>query len=145
MGRPLDQQPNAAPAPESGPTAGVSARRQAMPAVAAFVDLCRAAYGGQFVDVDAAMATAQQARREHAQVLAEQGEEAAHRWLVRNAKRCTFHAEESGRSVGLRSPWGVTPPIGTPTPESLGGNSAPARAPVAGRGKSPVFGPKAGA
>jgi len=113
MGRPLDHQPEAAPAPESGPVAGVSARRQAMPEVAAFVDLCRAAYGGQFVDVDAAMSTAQQARREHAQVLAEQGEEAAARWLVRNAKRCTFHAEEGGRSVGLRSPFGRT----TDTPE----------------------------
>ena len=114
MGLPLDPQPNATPAPESGPVAGVSARRQAMPEVAAFVDLCRAAYGGQFVDVDAAMATAQQARREHAQVLAEQGEAAAARWLVRNAHRCTFHAEEASRSVGLQSPFGHT----TDTPEA---------------------------
>lgn len=101
-----NQPPQAAPAPDSAPLAGVSARRQAMPAVAAFVDLCRQAYGGEFVDVDAAMATAQQARREHAQVLAEQGEAAAARWLKRNAHRCTFHAEEGGRSVGLASPWG---------------------------------------
>jgi hypothetical protein len=77
-----------------------------MPEVAAFVDLCRAAYGGMFVDVDAAMATAQQARREHAQVLAEQGEVAAASWLRRNAHRCTFFAEEGGRTVGLRSPFG---------------------------------------
>lgn len=144
MGQPLDQQPSPSPAPESSPVAGVQARRQAMPEVAAFVDLCRAAYGDTFVDVDAAMVTAQQARREHAQVLAEQGAEAAARWLVRNAKRCTFHAEEGGRSVGLRSPWG-TPPIGTPPAESHGGNSAPARAPVAGFGKSPVLGPVSGA
>ena len=108
MGNPTTQQPKGAPAPESGAVAGVSARRQAMPEVAAFVDLCRAAYGGEFVDVDAAMATAQQARREHAQVLAEQGEAAAARWLVRNAHRCTFHAEEAGRSVGLVSPFGRT-------------------------------------
>ena len=85
-----------------------------MPEVAAFVDLCRAAYGGEFVDVDVAMAKAQQARREHAQVLAEQGEAAAARWLVRNAHRCTFHAEEGGRSVGLQSPFGRT----TDTPEA---------------------------
>ena len=114
MGQPLDPQPKAAPAPESGPTAGVSARRQAMPAVAAFVDLCRAAYDGQFVDLDAAMSTAQQARREHAQVLAEQGAEAAARWLKRNAHRCTFQAEEGGRSVGLASPFGRS----THTPEA---------------------------
>ncbi|MCB4365417.1 hypothetical protein KIH07_16865 [Hydrogenophaga taeniospiralis] len=79
-----------------------------MPEVAAFIDLCRAAYDGQFVDVDAAMATAQQARREHAQVLEEQGAEAAARWLKRNAHRCTFHAEEAGRSVGMASPFGRT-------------------------------------
>lgn len=165
MGDPLDQQPNAPAAPDSGPAAGVSARRQAMPQVAAFVDLCRAAYGGEFVDVDAAMATAQQARREHAQVLAEQGAEAAARWLKRNAHRCTFHAEEGGRSVGLASPWAESstattatavvtplfpserahPPIGTPSAEGRGGNSAPALAPVAGLEKSPVFGPMLGA
>lgn len=106
MDQPLNPQQKTAPGPDSGPVAGVSARRQAMPEVAAFVDLCRAAYGGQFVDVDAAMATAQQARREHAQVLAQQGEAAAARWLVRNAHRCTFFAQEAGRTVGLASPFG---------------------------------------
>lgn len=146
MDLPLDQQPSAPATPDSGPAAGVSARRQAMPKVAAFVDLCRAAYGGEFVDVDAAMATAQQARREHAQVLAEQGAEAAARWLKRTAHRCTFHAEGGGRSVGLASPWTRdTPPIGTPPAQTHGGNSAPARAPVAGLGKSPVLGPVLGA
>jgi hypothetical protein len=165
MDLPLDQKPSAPATPDSGPSAGVSARRQAMPEVAAFIDLCRAAYDGQFVDVDAAMANAQQARREHAQVQAEQGEGAAARWLKRNAHRCTFHAEEGGRSVGLASPWAGTstdtmamavsvsvppserahPPIGTPPAEALGGNSAPARAPVAGFGKSPVLGPVSGA
>jgi len=151
MDLPLDQQPSASPAPESSAVTGVQARRQAMPTTAAFIDLCRAELG-QFVDVDAAMATAQQARREHAQVLAEQGTEAAARWLKRNAHRCTFFADEGGRSVGLRSPWGLTltattetavsvsvpsseratPPIGTPGGKSLGGNSAPVHAPVAG-------------
>lgn len=146
MGQPLSQQPEGAQAPDSVAVAGVQARRQAMPEVAAFVDLCRAAYGGLFVDVDAAMATAQQARREHAQVLAEQGEAAAARWLKANANRCTFHAEEAGRSVGLASPWtGGTPPIGTPPAQSRGGNSAPALAPVAGLEKSPVLGPVSGA
>lgn len=106
MSQPFDQSPSAPPAPESSPVAGAQARRQAMPEVAAFIDLCRAAYGGQFVDVDAAMSTAQQARREHAQVLAEQGEAAAERWLLRNAHRCTFQAEEGGRTVGLASPFG---------------------------------------
>jgi len=145
MGHPLSQQPEGAPAPDSVAVAGVQARRQAMPEVAAFVDLCRSAYA-EFVDVDKAMATAQQARREHAQVLAEQGAEAAARWLKRNAHRCTFHAEEGGRSVGLASPWtGATPPIGTPPAQSRGGNSAPARAPVAGLEKSPVLGPVSGA
>lgn len=155
MGHPLSQQPEGAQAPDSVAVAGVQARRQAMPEVAAFVDLCRAAYGGLFVDVDKAMATAQQARREHAQVLAEQGAAAAARWLKANAHRCTFHAEEGGRSVGLASPWAgsstattatavVTPqdsserahpPIGTPPRESHRGNSAPALAPVAGSGE----------
>lgn len=164
MGLPLNPNPNAPPAPESAPLAAVSERRQAMPTVAAFVDLCRAAYGGQFVDVDAAMATAQQARREHAQVLAEQGEAAAARWLKRNAHRCTFHAKEGGRSVGLASPWGrssnlttavpvvtpqasferAPPPVGTPAPQGPGGNSAPVGAPVAGVGQSPVCSPKVG-
>ncbi len=37
-----------------------------------------------------------------------------------------------------------TPPIGTPGPLCQGGNSAPARAPVAGAGKSPGFGPVLG-
>lgn len=144
MGQPLSQQPEGAQAPDSGAVAGVQARRQAMPEVAAFVDLCRAAYA-EFVDVDAAMATAQQARREHAQVLAEQGADAAARWLKRNANRCTFHAEEAGRSVGLASPWtGATPPIGTPPAQTRGGNSAPARAPVAGRGKSERVGEQPG-
>lgn len=108
MGLPIDQQPSAPATPNSSPAAGVSARRQAMPEVAAFIDLCRAAYDGQFVDVDAAMSTAQQARREHAQVQAEQGDGAAARWLVRNAHRCTFQAEEGGRTVGLASPFGRT-------------------------------------
>ena len=36
------------------------------------------------------------------------------------------------------------PPIGTPSAQTQGGNSAPARALVAGDGKSPGFGPVSG-
>ena len=46
----------------------VEQRRQDMPCVAAFIDLCREAYGSDLVDQQ--MATAQQARREHAEILA---------------------------------------------------------------------------
>ncbi len=136
------------------PTASTSAdrRRQAMPTVAQFIDQCRAMYDGQFVDLNAAMATAQQARRDHAAVLEQQGEGAAKQWHKANARRCTFYAAEGGREVGLASPWGkaatattatavvapqpsserADPPIGTPPGKSLRGNSAPARALVAG-------------
>lgn len=89
-------------------TAPNAARRQAMPAVAAFVDLCREAYGSDMVD--AQMATAQQARREHAAVLLDHGEEEAARWHVMHGQRCTFFAEEGGRAIGLRSPRGQGTP-----------------------------------
>lgn len=82
----------------------VEARRLAMPIVSAFIDLCREAYGAEFVDQQ--MATAQQARREHAAVLATQGAAAARLWHQSNAHRCTFFAAEGGRTVGLPSPWG---------------------------------------
>lgn len=88
---------------------GVEQRRAAMPVVAAFIDLLRASYGPEIVDVDKQLATAQQARREYAQVLAEQGEVAAKRWHKANAHRCTFFAEENGRTVGLASPFTQTP------------------------------------
>lgn len=86
------------------PAPSVDQRRAAMPVVAAFIDLCRQAYGAEMVDQQ--LATAQQARREHAQVLAQQGREAADRWLKANAHRCTFFAQEQGRSLGLQSPFG---------------------------------------
>jgi hypothetical protein len=86
-------------------SSGVHQRRAAMPLAAAFIDMCRTQYG-EFVDVDAQMATAQQARREYAQVLATQGPVAAARWHRANAHRCTFSATENGRSVGLPSPFG---------------------------------------
>ncbi|WP_382155394.1 hypothetical protein [Hydrogenophaga sp. ANAO-22] len=89
-------------------TAPNAARRQAMPAVAAFVDLCREAYGSDMVD--AQMAKAQQAKREHAAVLQAQGADEAARWHVVHGRRCTFFAEEGGRSIGLRSPWGQDAP-----------------------------------
>ncbi len=84
--------------------ASVQGRREAMPMVAAFVDMCRRAYGAAMVDQQ--MATAQQARREHAQVLERDGAAAAKRWLLKNAHRCTFFAQEDGRELGLRSPYG---------------------------------------
>lgn len=86
-------------------TSTVDQRRAAMPVTAAFIDLCRTQYAA-FVDVDAQLATAQQARREYAQVLAQQGEVAAQRWHRANAHRCTFIAQENGRTVGLPSPFG---------------------------------------
>jgi hypothetical protein len=147
------------------PTASTSAdrRRQAMPTVAQFIDQCRAMYDGQFVDLNAAMATAQQARRDHAAVLEQQGEGAAKQWHKANARCCTFYAAEGGREVGLASPWGrvataatattatavatpqasselADPPIGTPPGKRLRGNSAPARTPVAGGVKSEQVG-----
>lgn len=79
-------------------------RRQAMPVVSGFVDQLRQFLGAELVDRQ--MALAQQARREHAQVLAQQGEAAAHRWHKANAHRCTFFAEEGGRTVGMQSPYG---------------------------------------
>lgn len=85
--------------------APVAARRHAMPAVAAFVDLCRQAYGSEMVD--AQMAQAQQAKRDHAAVLRDRGPEAAARWHLLHGNRCTFYAEEGGRSIGMPSPWGL--------------------------------------
>lgn len=86
-------------------TSTVDQRRAAMPVTATFIDMCRTQYAA-FVDVDAQMATAQQARREYAQVLEAQGPVTAARWHRANAHRCTFHAQENGRSVGLPSPYG---------------------------------------
>lgn len=79
-------------------------RRAAMPVTAAFVDECRATYGAAMIDRQ--LATGMQAAREHAQVLATQGEAAARRWHRANAHRCTFFAVEGGRTVGLPSPFG---------------------------------------
>lgn len=79
-------------------------RRAAMPVTAAFVDECRATYGAAMIDRQ--LATGMQAAREHAQVLATQGEQAARRWHRANAHRCTFFAVEGGRTVGLPSPFG---------------------------------------
>jgi hypothetical protein len=89
---------------EPVPVKAVEQRRAAMPAVAAFIDMCRAAYGASFVDQQ--MATAQHARRDYTKVLAEQGPVAAKRWLQANDHRCTFFASEAGRELGLRSAFG---------------------------------------
>lgn len=90
------------------PAAPVAARRHAMPAVAAFVDLCRQAYGSDMVD--AQMAMAQQAKREYAAVLEQRGPEEAARWHLRHGHLCTFYAEEGGRCIGMPSPWGHNKP-----------------------------------
>ncbi|MDB5777917.1 MAG: hypothetical protein JWP93_282 [Polaromonas sp.] len=128
-----------------------------MPEVAGFVDLCRNAFGRAFVDSQ--MATAQLFKREHEAVLASQGKQAADRFHKANEHRCTFFAEEGGRTVGMPSAFGngpafactwqtqkhqPDPPIGTPVGMTRTGNSAPTLAPVAGRGNSPVISPVAG-
>lgn len=136
----------------------VGQRRDAMPVTAAFIDLCRKVCGADVVD--AQLAIGMQAARDHAHVLAMQGEAAAARWHRTNAHRCTFVAVEGGRTIGLASPWGAmptastaasvsvsppsTPPIGTPGAQTRRGNSTPAKTPVAGLGESPSRSPKAG-
>ena len=89
---------------QAGQGATVAHRRASMPIVAAFIDECRATYGA--AEIDRQMAIGKQAAREHAQVLATQGEAAARRWHRANAHRCTFFASEGGRTVGLPSPFG---------------------------------------
>ena len=118
-------------------------RREAMPEVAAFIDLCRAAYGAELVNQQ--MAVAVKAQREQARVLAEQGAAAAARWLKANAHRCTFFASEAGHTAGLALPTPGTPPIGTPSPETRPGNSSPAGALVRGFYKSEHCGVRGGA
>ena len=92
------------PAKPLTPSGAVDQRRAAMPLVAHIVDQWRTQFGAAFVDQQ--MATAQQARREHAQVLAQQGQAAADRWHRANAHRCTFLAQENGRVLGMPSPFG---------------------------------------
>lgn len=82
----------------------VEQRRAAMPVVAAFIDMCRQALGDDMVDQQ--LATAQKARREYAEIAQQQGQGAADRWLKANAHRCTFVAQEQGRTLGLQSPYG---------------------------------------
>lgn len=91
---------------ESDLTQRVEQRRAAMPGLASIVDQLRAQYGVDFVNRQ--IATAQQARREYAQVLAEQGPVAAKYWHRANAHRCTFYATEGGRELGMQSPYGQT-------------------------------------
>lgn len=75
-----------------------------MPGLAAIIDELRTLYGVDFINQQ--IATAQQARRDYAKVLAEQGAAAAKRWHRANAHRCTFHGRENGREIGLPSPYG---------------------------------------
>lgn len=120
---------------EQGQGQSVEQRRGAMPVVAAFIDMCRATYGAEMVDTQ--LAIAQQAKREHADILTQQGTVAAARWLKANAHRCTFSASEGGRTLGLASPFGLThPPIGTPSAIGREGNSTLVATPVTAPGKS---------
>lgn len=151
----------------------VAARRAAMPVVSGFIDWARENVGSDMVD--AAMATGIAAAREHAHILATQGQQAADAWHRANAHLCTFYAAEGGRVVGLNVPTArpapaiapapfnqprpcllpmavfggqaphATPHVGTPSEKFTAGNSGPAVAPVAGLGKSPVIGPVRGA
>lgn len=132
----------------------VAARRAAMPEVSAFIDWARRSAGTDMVD--AAMAKGIDAARQHAHVLATQGQRAADAWHRQHAHLCTFFAVEGGREVGLCAPGERPvpppstmhqddPPIGTPSASFPQGNSAPARSLVAGLGKSPVNGPVGGA
>lgn len=89
---------------QAGPGTKTAQRRAAMPVTAALVDECRAIYGADMIDRQ--LATGMQAAREHAHVLATQGEAAARRWHRANAHRCTFFAVEGGHTVGLPSPFG---------------------------------------
>lgn len=125
-----------------GQGTSVDQRRNTMPVTAAFIDMCRKVCGADMVD--AQLAIGMQAARDHAHVLATQGEAAAARWHQANGHRCTFVAVEAGRTIGLASPWGGTPPIGTPSAPSRRGNSSPAQTLVAGRGESPSRSPKVG-
>jgi hypothetical protein len=89
---------------ESGLSQTVEQRRAAMPGLAAIIDRLRDQFGVDFVNQQ--LATAQAARREYAQVLAQQGAVAAKRWHLANAHRCTFYGEENGRVIGMPSPYG---------------------------------------
>lgn len=141
---------------EQGQQGTVGSRRDAMPMTSAFIDMCRKAYGVDMVD--AQLAIGMQAVRDYKQVLETQGPVAAARWHRANAHRCTFVAVEGGRTIGLASPFGQDsfactaatqtidppPPIGTPSAEGRAGNSAPARALVAGLGESERNGEQGG-
>lgn len=63
--------------------------------------------------------------------------------LIRQASALT-KSHASAHPLAMLLAHHATPPIGTPGAAAHGGNSTPARAPVAGVWKSPVFGPKAG-
>jgi hypothetical protein len=82
----------------------VEQRRAAMPGLASIIDQLREQHGTDFVNQQ--IATAQQARRDYAAVLAQQGPVAAKRWHLANAHRCTFYGAENGREIGMRSPYG---------------------------------------
>lgn len=73
--------------------------RAEMPGVAAIVDDLRAALGAQVVD--AAIAAGVKLQREHARIVATQGQAVADGWLSRQRTPAgSFRAVEAGRTVG---------------------------------------------
>ncbi len=76
--------------------------RSAMPLTAGIVDELRQAFGVALVD--RCIARGQQLRREHARILAVQGQAEADRWLAwEQGKGVWFGAVEGGRRVGVMS------------------------------------------
>ena len=77
--------------------------RQEMPVTAELVDGLRAVLGAE--KVDAAIRAGQRARREHAALVASQGQRQADAWLGRQKFPAgLFWASEGGHSVGVRRP-----------------------------------------
>lgn len=80
--------------------------RQAMPLTAGVVDELRQAFGDELVN--RCIARGQSLRRDHARILATQGQAEAARWLAREqAKGGWFGAAEGGRVVGVMTVGGA--------------------------------------
>lgn len=78
--------------------------RSSMPLAGQIVDDLRQWFGDDLVN--AQIRRAEAARKQHAAILASQGEQAAARWLQANWRECAFVATENGRSIGLADPFG---------------------------------------
>ena len=74
-----------------------------MPATAALVDELRAVFGAE--KIDAAIKAGMRAGREHAALVASQGQRQADAWLARQKFPAgLFWASEGGHEVGVRRP-----------------------------------------